>query len=252
VVVETAGSGGVHAYWKLNRPLRAATTVNEQTGEADGPGWLVSPTTTDTIEAAHQRLIYALGYRWVDGVPRPTVADPSCRDRSRVLRLAGTVNYKSARHARILWADLALPAWDLRALIGDLPSPPTPKAPSALPSGGALASDDSYRHIAPADYFQRLAGIEIPASGLVSCPNPGHRDRTPSCHVGRDATAGWYCFGCQAGGGIYDLASVLDGGPTGNWLRAEAFKRARNRVRDVFGTPTPSPTAQHLMPEEAK
>jgi hypothetical protein len=38
-----------------------------------------------------------------------------------------------------------------------------------------------------------------------------------------------------ARGAIYDLASVLVGGPWGRELRGEAFKRARTYVADVFG-----------------
>src|SRR5205823_2010309 len=142
---------------------------------------------------------------------------------------------KTGRHTRILWADLALPAWDLRALLGDLSVAPTAAPSHVASSGPAAGDDDGYRRISPIEYFRRLAGVEVAANGLVSCPSPGHRDRTPSCHVGRDAASGWYCFGCQAGGGIYDLASVLAGGATGAWLRGEAFKRARGRVCDMFG-----------------
>jgi hypothetical protein len=36
-------------------------------------------------------------------------------------------------------------------------------------------------------------------------------------------------------GAIYDLASVLLGGPWGHDLRGEAFKRARAYVADAFG-----------------
>ena len=36
-------------------------------------------------------------------------------------------------------------------------------------------------------------------------------------------------------GAIYDLASVLLGGPWGHELRGEAFNRARAYVADVFG-----------------
>ena len=35
----------------------------------------------------------------------PNVADPACKDRSRVMRLAGTVNGKTGRYARILEAE---------------------------------------------------------------------------------------------------------------------------------------------------
>ena len=38
-----------------------------------------------------------------------------------------------------------------------------------------------------------------------------------------------------ARGAIYDLASVLLGGPWGRQLRGEEFKNARAYVADVFG-----------------
>lgn len=211
LVISSAGSGGVHIYWRLR-------------GHVSG----------DRIECAHERLIYALGWEWRDGRPLPTVADRACKDRSRVMRLAGTVNAKSGAHARIAWADLALEPWSLTDLVGDLPD-----APRHVGAVGrarvAVAHDDAYKQIAPAEYFQRLAGIEVPAHGLVSCPSPAHADANPSCHVGRDAGEGWCCHGCGAAGAIYDLASVLLGGPTGRWLRGEHFRRARGEVRRRMG-----------------
>jgi hypothetical protein len=36
------------------------------------------------------------------------------------MRLAETINAKSGQHAHLVWADLALPAWELRDLIGSL------------------------------------------------------------------------------------------------------------------------------------
>lgn len=213
LVVQSAGSGGVHCYWRLLTPL-----------EADG----------DAIERAHERLIYALGYEWRNARPTPTVADGACKDRSRVMRLAGTVNDKTGEYARILWADFALVAWTLGDLIGDLPPVPESQRTRSGRAAG-VSHDDPYKRIAPADYFHRLAGIEVPRNGLVSCPNPAHEDLTPSCHVGRDAGEGWCCHGCGASGAIYDLASVLIGGPTGRWLRGEDFRRARAEVRALYG-----------------
>jgi len=71
---------------------------------------------------------------------------------------------------------------------------------------------------------------------LVRCPSPAHEDRRASCAVGRDAAEGWYCHaGCGAAGGIYDLASVLLGGPTGRALRGPAFARARDLVLARYG-----------------
>jgi hypothetical protein len=211
LVVESAGSGGVHCYWRLHDPLPA-----------------------DVIERAHERLIYALGYEWRDGRPVPTVADPACKDRSRVMRLAGTRNGKSGRPARIAFADLALQPWTPDALVGDLTDPPIPR-PVKRQIGGGGDHDDPYKRIAPVDYFPRLARIDVPAHRLVSCPNPAHDDVTPSCHVGTDAAEGWCCFACGAAGAIYDLASVLHGGPTGRQLRGEQFRRAREHVTRAYG-----------------
>ncbi len=209
LIVESAGSGGVHCYWRLRHPLRG-----------------------DAIEAVHERLVFALGYDLRDGRPVPTVADVACKDRSRVMRLAGTVNGKSGRCARIVAADFAHAGWVLDELLAGLPA--TPRPTPRRRAGWPRVHDDPYKAIAPVEYFRRLAGIEVPASGLVHCPSPTHADTTPSCHVGRDASEGFCCHGCGIGGAIYDLASALEGGATGRWLRGDAFRRARERVRVTF------------------
>jgi hypothetical protein len=74
-------------------------------------------------------------------------------------------------------------------------------------------SSDPDKRISPREYFERLAGIVVPRHGLVHCP--AHEDRNPSCSVGADANQGWRCHAgtCGARGAIYDLASVLLGGP---------------------------------------
>jgi hypothetical protein len=219
LLVETAGSGGVHAYWLLAQPL-PATGVNRPTGE------LVEP-----IELANLRIVHHLG-TGADGTP--TVADPACAERSRVMRLAGTINGKTGRCARILEADLALAAYPIGQLVGDLPDPVSPAPPRVHTTG---SSSDPYKRIGPREYFERLAGIVVPRDGLVRCPAAGHEDHNPSCSVGVDASQGWRCHagGCGARGAIYDLAPVLLGGPWGPQLRGEAFTRARAYVADVFG-----------------
>jgi hypothetical protein len=216
LLVESS-AGRAHAYWKLDRPL-PATRVIESAGE------LVEP-----IERAHLRLIHHLG---TDGGGKPNVADPACAERSRVMRLAGSVNGKTGAHARILEADLALPAYPIRQLVGDLPDPVT--YPPARAST-RTANTDPFKRIGPREYFERLAGVVVPRDGLVRCP--AHEDRIPSCSVGTDASQGWRCHAgtCGARGAIYDLASVLLGGPWGRQLRGGAFKRARAYVVDVFG-----------------
>jgi hypothetical protein len=222
LLVQTGGSGGVHAYWKLTQPLPATQPA-------------ISRELVEPIERAHLRLIYHLG---TDPDGKPNVADPAVKDRSRVLRLAGTVNYKTGQHARILEADFHLPGYDIAGLVGDLPDPTPPGAAARSPRPrDPGAHRDPYKQISPAEYFQKLAGIDIPRGGLVRCPAPWHEDRHPSCSVGREPSQGWCCHAgsCGARGAIYDLASVLLGGPYGKDLRGEHFKRARAYVTDIFG-----------------
>jgi hypothetical protein len=221
MLIESAGSGGAHAYWKPAEPL-IATRLQPGTGEVIEP-----------IEQANLRLIHALG---VDDDGRPCVADVACQERARVMRLAGTVNHKTGQHARIVDADFALPTYAWAELVGDLPDP-SPTRRAEPPAGRLLAGEDPYKRIAPPEYFRRLAGITVPRGGLVSCPAPAHVDRHPSCSVGAEASQGWCCHAgeCGARGAIYDLASVLLGGPWGRELRGTAFTRARARVREVFG-----------------
>ena len=126
----------------------------------ESTGELVEP-----IERAHLRLIHHLG-TGADG--KPNVADPACAERSRVMRLAGSVNGKTGAHARILEADLALPAYPIRQLVGDLPDPVrTGRAPG---STRPATSADPYKRIGPREYFERLAGIVVPRDGLVLLP----------------------------------------------------------------------------------
>jgi hypothetical protein len=219
LLVESGGSGGVHAYWRLTQPLPATRAVT-------GTGEIVEP-----IERANLRIVHRLGVG-EDG--KPNVADPACAERSRVMRLAGTVNGTTGAHARIIEADLQLPSYPIEQLVGDLPDPVTASRPRARRAG---TSDDPYKRISPPEYFEKLAGILVPRDGLVSCPAPGHVDRNPSCSVGTSPDQGWCCHsgGCGSRGAIYDLASVLLGGPWGPELRGEAFKRARAYVADAFG-----------------
>jgi hypothetical protein len=222
LLVQTGGSGGVHAYWKLTEPLPGTHTT--------ASGGVMEP-----IERAHLRLIHHLG---TDPDGKPNVADPAVKDRSRVLRLAGTLNHKTGQYARILEADFRLPGYHVVELVGDLPDPtPGGTASSSKRRRDPSVHRDPYKQISPPEYFEKLAGIDVPQRGLVRCPAPWHEDRHPSCSVGTTATQGWCCHAgsCGARGAIYDLASVLLGGPYGNDLRGEAFKRARAYVHDVFG-----------------
>ena len=187
----------------------------------------------EPIEQANLRLIHALG---VDAHGRPRVADVACKERARVMRLAGTVNYKTGQYARVVEADFALPAYALAELVGALPDPSPPAGPSRRSGAWAPARTPTSRSRRPST-SERLAGITVPRGGLVSCPAPAHRDRHPSCSVGAEAVPGLVlpCRGLR--GARRDLRPRLSarGGPWGRELRGTAFTRARARVREVFG-----------------
>jgi hypothetical protein len=220
LLIESGGSGGAHAYWKLDQPLTVA-----HAGDAAGE-------LGDPIERANLRIIHRLG---VGDDGKPNVADTACKERARVMRLAGTINHKTGRYARIVEADFELPGYPLEELVGDLPDPAPPATPTR--PRRAIEHDDPYKRIPPPEYFERLAGITVPRGGLVSCPAPWHDDVHPSCSVGMDASQGWRCHAasCGARGAIYDLASLRLGGPWGRDLRGDAFKRAHELVVEVFG-----------------
>jgi hypothetical protein len=212
LVVASGGSGGVHSYWLLASPLPALSTLRD--GEQ-----------VQWIERANLRLIRALGHT-ADGRP---VADRACRNRDRVLRLAGTVNGKSGRYARIVYADLHRPPYEPRALLGDLVDPRESRVRRAR--SGTLRHEDRFRQLALPWVYERLTGRTVPARGLVTCPHAGHLDRHPSCSLSEET---WFCHACEAGGGVYDLASAVLGGPTGQALRGEAFTAAAQLLCDTF------------------
>ncbi|OAI39315.1 hypothetical protein AYO39_00530 [Actinobacteria bacterium SCGC AG-212-D09] len=204
LLIESAGSGGVHAYWELDRPL---------------PGRFAD---REPIEQANLRIIHALG---------EDVADPNCKERSRVLRVAGTINFKSGRYARIIEANLALAPYEPAKLVGDLTDPPNSTPVARRHDGGV--DDDPYKRLPAATYFALIAGTQVPPrGGLVRCP--AHEDEHPSCSVSATEPV-WKCHACGAGGTIYDLASAVLGGPTGQELRGDAFKRARAFVVETLG-----------------
>jgi hypothetical protein len=155
----------------------------------------------------------------------------NCRERSRVLRLAGTINYKTGRHARIIEGNLALAPYKPAGLVGDLPDPPN-STPVGRRQDGRV-DDDPYKRLPASTYFALIAGIHVPPrGGLVRCP--AHEDEHPSCSVSATEPV-WKCHACAAGGTIYDLASAVLGGPTGQELRGEAFKRAHAFVVEALG-----------------
>lgn len=77
------------------------------------------------------------------------------------------------------------------------------------------------------DYAERLMPEAERRGRFIACP--AHDERTPSCHLGDDPR--WHCFGCDAGGSIYDFAGVLWDLPR---FGAD-FRRIHDRLVEVFG-----------------
>jgi hypothetical protein len=245
--------GGVHALWKLAEPLDALTLktaggeriVNPRPRILDDSDMLIysDPQTgevfdgevelTEWIAQANLRLIHALGYRFDrHGRQVPTVGDPACKDRGRVLRLAGSRHGKSGRYARIVFADLQRPGYPVKDLVGDLPDPKDRPAVRTHRNGGpSFSDDDPYKRIALIDVYQALTGREGSLGRKVRCPHRDHPDVEPSCNL-YDET--FRCWSCGAYGGIYQLASAVLGGPTEH-LRGEQFKQAKQLIIDTFG-----------------
>jgi hypothetical protein len=259
-VIDSAGSGGRHAYWRLDRLLPARiltvgertvlnpvnviqTTVDERTGRRRRRTVGYSDRTTgvlldsderpvELIERYNMRLIQQLGARCNErGNPVP-VGDAMCAERARLMRWAGTINHKTGRPARILTLDLYGSGYPLEELVGAMPDPPGRRVHRRRARVAERRGPDPYKSIPAEDYFWRLAGIEVPADGWVSCPSPDHPDVHPSCQVGDYR---WRCRSCGREGTLYDLESVLNGGPTGDALVGEAFLRAVAGVREKYG-----------------
>jgi hypothetical protein len=214
-LVAFSGSGGAHGYWRVEQTLAA-----------------------EWIERANVRLIHHLG----DG------ADYASYDRNRFMRLPGTRNGKSGRYCQVIHADLTSRAYDVRDLVGELPDPPAddPRAPKRIrrqhtaPSPRRAAIDDPVDRLAPRAYFAELCGItEIDRDGKARCPLPDHDDPRASMWIGETSDDGWYCYGCGRGGRIFDLASLLIGGPWGADLRGDAFRAARAELERRLHVPTP-------------
>lgn len=204
-MVVRSGSGGVHAYWRL------ATAVEPR-----------------ELEAVNRKLAHQLG------------ADDGSWDRARIMRVPGTVNAKAGRACRLAYLDLAATPLTAPVLVHGLsdPNPPPPAPdPQTLRRWAERNAHDDARRVPPPVYFWLLAGIEVPErGGDVRCPLPDHHERNPSCRVYPSAERGWVCFGCQRGGSIYDLASLLAHGPGGRRgaLQGEHFKRVKRQVHELL------------------
>jgi hypothetical protein len=140
IVIET-GSGGGHAWWQLHEALSGA--------------W---------VQRANRRLAKALG------------GDPAATDPARVLRPAGTLNYKHEPPRAVVCVRLELDAYTADQIVGHLPD------------------DRSYQRTAPVVLPGRPSGRSLDALARVVREAPEHhRNRIlfwSSCRVGEHIRAG--------------------------------------------------------------
>jgi hypothetical protein len=77
------------------------------------------------------------------------------------------------------------------------------------------------------DYVPALTGERPEYGSRICCPLPDHDDHTFDFNIYDD---GWYCFGCNRGGGIYQLAAPL----WGIEPRGRGFREIHVRLRGLF------------------
>jgi hypothetical protein len=201
---------GVHAFLRLAGALPAR------------------PLEREYLERANLRLGYQLA------------GDSQVRHRNCLLRAPGSINHKNGNWCYVLFADFQRPPYDVKRLVGALPEPPAEflgrpirrRPPNRPPPFAANLHDhDPARCIAPRDYFTVLARRNPGEYRVIQCPNPAHKggeERTPSCEVFDTPQEGWHCWGCGAGGSIYDLAGVMLGVGWGPAITRQA-------MRDIVG-----------------
>jgi len=251
LLIESAGSGGMHAYWRLARRLPASKIrcedgriivnpleVREKDTrrlvgyrELGSKDVVTGATRVEPIERANERLLHALGYTGAAGA-EVAVGDTVCREQSRVFRWAGSPNGKTGRWARIVRLDLLLPPYQPGFLLDDLPDPERSQAVRQLDL--RHIKYDAYRLIPASVYFPRIAGITLPEKGNISCPSPSHEDRKASCSVD---TYVFDCHGCEAQGTYIDLWALIHGLPAGDALAAadrDTFLRAKKGAQDAL------------------
>jgi len=188
MILASGSEGCGHAYWALWPPA--------------GP---------DEVERANRRLAHHLG------------ADLRATDAPRILRPPGTFNWKQGWPAPVELLDVNYAIYAVPDVVGALPDPPPSRVdPSSEPA--SPVADDPLKALPVAQYVEALTGLAPDASGKLSCPLPDHDDRTPSFQV-YPSNDSWFCFGCERGGRIYQLAALLAGYPLP--LRGDDFRAVR-------------------------
>ncbi len=177
-VIVRSGNGA-HGYWPLRRPL--------------SPEWAVR---------ANRRLAHTLG------------GDSRACDAARIMRPAGTLNFKTDPPRPVVCVRLEIVAYVAADVVGPLPDPPLER-PASLPARrmpSRAERADALLSIPAAEYVPALSGRPVGRDGKARCPwHAGGQERTPSLHAYASAEAGWWCYGCDRGGTIIDFGAALYG-----------------------------------------
>jgi hypothetical protein len=208
-----ASVAALRAFWP-----QPAIQVGSGSGQNRHAYWVLRDAVSlDVVEQFNRRLALKLG------------ADARCSDAARILRPAGSANWKSGRPApvRLIRLDEQRGV-EVAELDRRLPALAVEPAMSSRASSRAVGADRLLA-VAPRVYVERLTGATVGRDGKVRCPF--HEDRTPSLHVYEDPQRGWFCFGCRRGGSIYDFAALL----LGRDARGEDFLELRRELAAIIG-----------------
>lgn len=195
------------------RPAPSIILATGTPGHALGIWKLTEWISRAQVKPMNRKLAHALG------------GDLAATDVARVVRVAGTLNFKHDPPQPVRCVHVESVAYSGRELVGHLPDPPEDRRRSthvAVP----IRSDDPLRTIPATDYVPALTGREVDRDGKIRCPFHGGGDeRTPSLQVYPDG-GGWFCFGCNAGGDVYTLGALLYGLES----RGAGFREIRQRL----------------------
>ena len=191
MVVASGGDGARHAYWPLERPV-------------------------DALEAEQRNRAIA----------RALGADARSCDAARILRPPGTTNRKYDPPRPVILERFTGELTSAAAVTDHLP-PPRLVAGGRARGREERRSEDPLLGLEPRSYVEALIGLRVGRDGKVSCPF--HEDRTPSLHVYETPAGGWYCYGCERGTSVYDLAAALWGLET----RGAGFIELRRRLYEL-------------------
>jgi len=195
MIVSSGTAGHAHAYWRLRAQVGAVE-----------------------LEQTNRTLASHLG------------GDLASVDAARILRPAGTLSHKHRPPGPVELLRLDPAArYELAELVDGLPATPTRPAAGVARRGRAARNelDELLLAIPAATYVRELTGLAARRNGKVNCPF--HADATPSLQLYEDGT--FYCYGCGAGGSIYDFAARLWSLKT----KGRPFLELRTRLADSFG-----------------